>query len=309
MAVARALKQHDYLQLTIKNQGDLLRTRAGGWVDPRPAALKRAREALEQARADYRTFKFTEAVTRLSQAQNHLTAVATRVDDFNLLARLALQRGLSQLALKIPGEAEQAFATAYLLGYQGPTTGDHPPEIEAAIKRAGEQLTSATTGGLTIKVRPYNARVFVDGKQLGAAPVTVQERPGLHHVRVSCTGQTPKAFFHRVSAGRMERLEIFLKPAPPDLAARQLLQAIKDGEPLKRLDRQALVKTLGERSVLLAVATSGGAMRPEIVAPGAATPAPNASRCGAPTPDRVARCLGPLVYQLATGRPHKPQAA
>jgi hypothetical protein len=232
----------------------------------------------------------------------------TNVDDFELLAQLALQRGLAQLALKILSEAEQAFATAYLLGYPGPQAGDHPPEIEAQIKRVSEQLTSATKGGLTIKARPGSARVFINGKARGAAPVTVQERPGLHHIRVVAAGQTPRAFFHRVSPGRMERLEIYLKPAPPAQAAHQLLQAQQRGEPLERLDRETLGRVLGQGSVLLQASASGGMLQPKLLTLGKTPPAPEAGRCRAATPKRVARCLGPLVYQLAAGRPYEPAA-
>jgi hypothetical protein len=301
---ARALAKKPYLQLGIDDPVKLLEARASENEEPLPGVRGAAEEALKQARVDYRTFKFTEGVTRLSQAQNRLAAVATSTEDFELLGRLALQRGLCQLALKAEAKADEAIATALLLGHRGPGQGELPPEVETQIKRVRQRLASATTGGITIKARPAGARIWIDGKELGTTPVTAQRPPGLHHVRVTRIGHLPRAFFQRVTPGRMERLEIYLKPAPVPQVARQLLR--QPGSLEREVD--ALRRVLGQDPLLLTVthtvARAGGSLEARLTGRGS-----RADRCSGPTPARLADCLGPVLFQLGSGRPYRPSAA
>lgn len=320
---ALALQRRPHLELRIEDPLPLLERAARGAPDWRAAALPAGRQALARAREDYRTFRFSEAITRLSQAENQLAAEATIAADFALLARLALQRGLSQLALGVSDQAAAAFATALLLGHELSHAGEHPPEVEAAIKRVAEQLSSATRGGLTIKTQPAGARVWIDGKEQGAAPVTVQVQPGPHHVRVERPGQQARAFFQRVNPGRLERLEIYLKPAPVPEVARQLLAAQSAGQSIDLQEAGTLRRALGleagrgaanpgtgrRPAVLLTVrALPDAVLQARLVGQGDphALPRPGARECRGKTPEQLARCLAPRLHELATGQPYAP---
>ncbi len=70
-----------------------------------------------------------------------------------------------------------------------------------------------------------------------------------------------------------------------------------------------LGRVWGERTIVLSVRRARGVLRPKLVTLGKTPPAPDVSRCSAAAAKRVARCLGPLIYQQVTGRSHQPAGA
>ena len=56
-----------------------------------------------------------------------------------------------------------------------------PPSFLALLEDARERLAAAGTHRLTVESRP-EARVFVDGREVGMSPVTVNVAPGRHRV-------------------------------------------------------------------------------------------------------------------------------
>jgi hypothetical protein len=304
---AAVMQRKPYLELDLKDPGAVLTSKAGSTTSEPPTtsrARTAASEALEKARLAYRNLRFAEALSLLSRAQTELGAVAASDEDLRILSQLLLQRGLNLLALKDKAEAGEAFSTAMHLGYQGPESGQFPPVVEAQITRTREELAGATRGALTLTVQPPGASIWIDGKEQGAPPVTVKLAPGLHHLRITRPGQEPKAFFQQLTAGKADRLDVFLKPLPESELARELLSA--RGKSLMATgDAGTLKRIFGPDRALLEVEPGGsGGLRATLLWTGAQ---PTKERCSGPTENALADCLAPRLYSMATGK--DPRAA
>jgi hypothetical protein len=283
----RALQEKPYLELQVKRRDAVLGATGAAPGSGRDAA----RKALESAREDYKKLRFAEAVDALAKAEAELASSARDAEDFAMMQQLMVQRGLCLLALKREDEATKAFSTALNLGYAGPEAGQFPPEVEGHVRKVKDALAGAPPVGLTVKAQPRGAGVWVDGKDRGRSPVTVQLAPGLHHIRVTLPGHRARSFFHSLWAGKSDRLEVFLKPVPlADLKAQLAAREVLADLPPQLLARAigpdvALVEVEGERAKLLWT----GDKR---LSPGACAPGP---------PKALADCLGPLLYRLQTG--------
>jgi hypothetical protein len=299
-ATVRALQTKPSLRLEVQDPAPLLEQRAG--PAPEDDVRREARAALEQARAAYRKLLFGEAVSLLSRAQAALAGVARTTEDFALLARLAVQRGLNQLALKQEEAARETFATAFHLGYAGPEPGQLPPEEEGRMRAVQDGLAGATRSGLTVVAQPAGAEVWIDGKTRGPAPVTAQLAPGLHHLRVVRLGHRSRAFFHLLAPGKSERVEVYLDAAGGPELARQLLEAHRAGRSLADLEPAKLARQLGEDRALLEVSDKEGALAARLLWTGQPAAEPVAP-CSAQTPEALADCVAPQLYALATGHP------
>ena len=283
----RALQEKPYLALEVRRRDAVLGS-TGARTGPDRAA---ARAALAAAREDYRKLRFAEAAAALARAEAELCSSARDAEDFELMQRLMVQRGLCLLALKRDDEATKAFSTAENLGYAGPEPGQFPPEVESHIRRVKDGLAGAPPVGLTVKAQPRGASVWVDGKDRGRSPVTVQLTPGLHHVRVALPGHGDRAFFHGLWAGKSDRLEVFLKPVPLAELRAQLGARAR----LTDLPPQLLTRALGPDVALLEVEEGQARLLwtgDERLSPGVCAPGP---------PEALADCLGPLLHRLQTG--------
>jgi len=294
----KALSARPYLALGVRQMAAVLRPRAtkARGDDPRQGA----RQALDRARQDYRKLRFAEAASALARAQADLAAAACNESDFDLLRRLALEQGISLLVLGKHSEAYEAFAIALRLGHQGPEPGQHPPEVEQKIRLVRDELAGAPRVGLTIKTEPGGCEVQVDGKARGRSPVTLQLAPGPHHVRIEQAGLKARAIFHSLAPGKSDQLEIFLKPLPVSELAVHLLARHDKGGRLTDLPPALLTRVFGSDVALLEVTGSDSRLQAHLVWTGAQRISPGA--CAAASPAALARCLGPLLHRLATGR-------
>jgi len=290
------------LRIGIKDGEAELQSRAASSPESAAGARKAAREAMARAREDYRRLRFAEAISTLGRAETGLAGAARVPDDFATLQQLAVQRGLSLLALGREDEARQAFATALALGYGGPEPGQYPPDVEASIRRIQDQLAGAARVGLTIKAQPAGCRLWIDGREQGESPVTLELAPGLHHVRAENPGHEARSFFHRLSPGRSDRLEIYLRPLSDGALAADLLERHRAGQPLVELPAPLLGRAFGVGLALLEVQAGRARLRWTGKRAGPLRP------CDGPTAQRV-ECLRSQLRALGGRRePTAPRA-
>ncbi|MCC7008323.1 MAG: PEGA domain-containing protein [Acidobacteria bacterium] len=93
------------------------------------------------------------------------------------------------------------------------TLGAETPEQELSFSlRPGVPAASTTVGGLDIGSRPRGARVLVDGRFLGRAPLRVpQLKPGTYTVTLELAGYQPYTGQASVSAGTLTSLRPMLR--------------------------------------------------------------------------------------------------
>ncbi len=90
-------------------------------------------------------------------------------------------------------------------GDPGKTADEPPPSSDPEVVHAGE-LLGAHTGSLTVVTVPPGARVVVDGVEVGTAPVTVRELPGLAEVQLSLDGYRSVQRSLSIEAGQRAEL-------------------------------------------------------------------------------------------------------
>lgn len=146
-------------------------------------ALLRFGAAMEPVRAG------AASLAELERARTRLGELRLSVPEADLFA-LWMGLALARLADGATQDADAAFAAAASVS-QG-RVHDLPPMSDAALgaymdavdRSAGEPATIAVNAPAT------GARVFLDGRPMGDAPVELQVRPGWHRVSVERAGRT-----------------------------------------------------------------------------------------------------------------------
>jgi hypothetical protein len=70
-----------------------------------------------------------------------------------------------------------------------PRRGSLPGDVAARVEFARDDARATPPAPLEVKSRPPNARVLVDGRRAGRAPVAVEVLPGVHYVLVEEDGK------------------------------------------------------------------------------------------------------------------------
>ena len=78
--------------------------------------------------------------------------------------------------------------------------------------KSGPATKAAATGSLTVDSRPKGAQVTIDGRAIGATPLTAPGlAPGVHSVRVELAGHKPVTTTVSVKAGETAKLAVTLE--------------------------------------------------------------------------------------------------
>jgi eukaryotic-like serine/threonine-protein kinase len=84
--------------------------------------------------------------------------------------------------------------------------------VDAKLTPVAPPAPVTTSGSLVIESRPTGARAFLDGKELGATPVSVPEvAPGQHRVRIEMAGFSPWVTMAEIKAGVRSRVAASLE--------------------------------------------------------------------------------------------------
>ncbi|HEV2387846.1 MAG TPA: PEGA domain-containing protein [Candidatus Acidoferrales bacterium] len=107
-----------------------------------------------------------------------------------------------------PGGALQPNMSLFLAKPAGP-----PPEV--ANRKWFEQQAGKDGGRLSIDATPAHASVWIDGKYVGRAPVSVSLPPGKHQVSLLGPRQENTRRDVEITAGQDQKLTIELKETYP----------------------------------------------------------------------------------------------
>jgi|GEM_PF-4042790 len=205
------------LQIRRHRQRALSRLERVRDVDQAIALARQATFALEEDRA----------LRALSAAEHTLQETLELPGASLFYAELQLQLGVSAAHSGLVALADAAFARAASID---PTrallAGEAAPEVVLLARRAFERVANAKEGTLHIAASSAAARVFIDDRALGEAPLTARVRGGLHVLRVEADGHAPYARLIEVLEGERPVWHIALSPDPYVLALRELEAAV-----------------------------------------------------------------------------------
>lgn len=131
------------------------------------------------------------------------------------LGRLHLYLGLDLAFLGKTARARQAFLLAL---EHDPTLDLDPARIKESVVKLFRQVRDGLRGELQVAVRGGGATVFVDGQELGPAPLTRTLPIGPHRVEVRSPAGNRRATLV-IQRGKTTVLRIHLPPRPPDASA------------------------------------------------------------------------------------------
>lgn len=153
----------------------------GTLIDPDGDRMQRAQQAKLRAEQQLASFQFALAASIVDQAQAELLGVAPTPASVQLYAELAFLLGQARLGQRNAAGAASAFATAHRLAPTfAPDPARYVPEIIASFDAA--RTRAATRTKLAVVGR---GRVWVDGRDVGLAPVEVEVEPREHVVWIA----------------------------------------------------------------------------------------------------------------------------
>jgi len=186
-------------------------------VDASIASARRAMASLGEA----------EALRELAAGERTLLSVLTLPGAATFYAELQLQLGVSAAQLGQSGLAQAAFARAARVDpSRRLLAGEAAPEIVALATQAFEAAERAPEGEVRIVVNAPGARVFLDDRERGSAPLALRARSGPHVLRIEAPGHVPYASLFEIGAGQRPEQRISLAADPRAVAlhdARALL--------------------------------------------------------------------------------------
>lgn len=196
------------------------------------ASIARARQALV-------SLGEVEALRELATAEQTLRAALLLPGAAAFYAELQLQLGVAAAQLGQLGLAEAAFARAARVDPgRRLLAGEAAPELVALATRAFELAERAPEGELRVVVNAPGARVFLDDRERGSAPLSVRARSGLHVLRIEAEGHLPYACLFEVGEGQRPE-QRFSLVEDPRVAALGKLRSAFAGGPVAQLERSA----------------------------------------------------------------------
>jgi tetratricopeptide (TPR) repeat protein len=139
---------------------------------------------LNQAMALFRVGKFSESLEMLRKAREEHTAeeLDRGRKDPGLLGKIALYEGLSYAVIQKKAQAQKAFRTA--LGHD-PTIRLSPHQFKPELVRLFNSVRGQMRCRLLVTSDLPRARVVVDDKDVGEAPIKLELPVGRYRVQVS----------------------------------------------------------------------------------------------------------------------------
>lgn len=117
------------------------------------------------------------------------------------------------LPLRLKLHAGEHHLKASLAGYQASErVVNVVPGQNATINI---ELAAVEPGKLSIRTEPAGARVLVDGKQVGEAPLERELAPGSHELAVAYEGRIPRRQRIEVVSGKLTDVDLRLEKIPP----------------------------------------------------------------------------------------------
>ncbi len=202
-------------------------------------------EALVGVQEAYRRLDLTEATRLLQALENARLSELGCHERMGHAARLSFWLGVVYAAKKDVAKANDRFAMALSID---PTyvidTRYFPPATVAVFEDVRRRLSSIPTGGMSLSTEPEEASVYLDGKLINRAPVTLTATEGDHLVCVRRPGWHDWAARLHLTAGHVDTQRVYLQRGTPQEVAAALKVTLD--APVLRLASPAHVAALGE---------------------------------------------------------------
>ena len=178
-----------------------------------------------------------DALRELADAERTLQAALVLPGAAAFYAELQLQLGVSAAQLGQLGLAQAAFARAARVDpSRRLLAGEAAPEVVVLATRAFELAERAPEGEVRIAVDAPDARVFLDDRERGRAPLSVREKSGPHVLRIEAPGRVPYASLFEIAEGQRPE-QRFSLAAEPRLVALDGVRATLTQAPAAELER------------------------------------------------------------------------
>lgn len=181
---------------------------------PTDDALQSPETRLARARRLYRDLAFEASLEELRRAQVELEAELRRIESYDLLDRLFLLRGLGELALGRPEQAEASLRQATFLRSDRASLdpAEFAPDVRTAYARARDPLRTEAPFALSIETTPTGARLVVDGASHATTPASVRLHSGRHYLMLQALGYATETRIVDVSGESAPSLRVELTP-------------------------------------------------------------------------------------------------
>lgn len=152
---------------------------------PAASAAERAAPHLDAARALALAFESERALEELARAQALLESEGRTEADFDQLHLVWAYRALIESNLEHPDEVESALREAARLRPDAelPPVA-FPPDVRARYLELAAEARSRAPASRAFTSSPTGAQVLMNGREVGAAPITARGAPGRHHFLV-----------------------------------------------------------------------------------------------------------------------------
>lgn len=176
------------------------------------------------------------------------------------------------IAKAYEANGEDARALAFYREYlrRSPSAGDRPA-VNQKIARLSKRVAERGVQQVTFLATPQGAAVLIDSEPIGATPITLEVRPGVHNVEFRKAGFVPTRFTFELSPDR-----------PVDVVAKLATARTQKGTSSSRTEyaagseqpsspqaaparRGSVTRTLGFAALGASVAALGGAVTLEVM--------------------------------------------
>lgn len=262
-AAAAATRARDIVAKTpglrATETGDLAQTLEavlpkGGPDEPVIAIAKAALVASEQA---FGEFKSRLATSKLDEARRELFSLAPSNATTTLLADVSFRMALIHLRAENMGLAIGEFQLLHRLAPERSVDPvRYPPSIVKAFEQARKRVPQNVAATLRITATYNGDTIYLDGKAVGQAPLTLPVTAGTHIVAIAAPKYQAAAQAIDVDPGDTLDIKLDLQPRSPITRARELrFQALTQGltEESLRVAAGRVSRLVGSDAVLIIV--------------------------------------------------------
>jgi hypothetical protein len=213
--------------------GDLAQTLEGVLPKggPDEPVLAKAKSALEASEKAFGEFKSRLATSKLDEARRELFSLSPTVQTTALLADVSFHMALIHLRAENMGLAIGEFQLLHRLAPE--RTVDpvrYPPSIVKAFEDARKRVPTTIAATLQITATYNGDTIYLDGKPVGQAPLTLPIAAGTHIVAIAAPKYQATAQAIDVDPGDALDIKLDLQPRSPITRARELrYQALQQG--------------------------------------------------------------------------------